>query len=99
MEDVGGVVGSMLNWCGHLRTCMYMHVHAMLATCFLSTPVTTYHHSFIFFFQDDLSLKEDHLIDIVTNKPLPRGFYVSGSPTIVHGLPNRLGFGESRVIN
>lgn len=53
----------------------------------------------IIFFQDDLSLKEDHLIDIVTNKPLPRGFYVSGSPTVVPGLPNKLAFGESRVIN
>jgi hypothetical protein len=49
--------------------------------------------------QDDLSLKEDHLIDIITNKPLPRGFYVSGSPTVVPGLPNKLAFGESRVIN
>ena len=49
--------------------------------------------------QDDLSLKEDHLIDIVTNKPLPHGFYVSGSPTVVPGLPNKLAFGESRVIN
>ena len=63
---------------------------------YINVPEVLIFHSLS---QDDLSLKEDHLIDIVTNKPLPRGFYVSGSPTVVPGLPNKLAFGESRVIN
>ena len=54
---------------------------------------------FVYFFQDDLTLKEDHLFDIATNKPLPKDFYLSGSPTILPGLPAKTTFGESRVIN
>ena len=37
------------------------------------------------------------MIDIV-NKPLPKDFYVSGSPTMMLGLPTKMAFGESRVI-